>query len=193
MKKLTLTVMVSLASSLVLAFGTFAAIKEATPIDMEPPRPLALIVPSIEKVEVKLASKSYSSFLHEVGKRESSNRYEIVNKFGYMGKYQFGRKTLDGLGFEDITNKEFLNSPRLQEQAMSALLRHNKRVLKRLIKKYEGKTVHGIYVTESGLLAAAHLAGPGNVRKWLRSGKEFKDGLGTSIVSYIVKFSGYQV
>ena len=193
MRKLTLTVIISMASSLVLAFGTFAAIKETTPIDMEPPRPLALIVPSIEKVEVKLASKSYSSFLHEVGKRESSNRYEIVNQFGYMGKYQFGRKTLDGLGFEDITNEEFLNSPRLQEQAMSALLRHNKRVLKRQIKKYDGKTVHGVYVTESGLLAAAHLAGPGNVRKWLRSGKEFKDGLGTSIVSYIVKFSGYQV
>lgn len=193
MRKLTLTVMVSMASSLVLAFGTFAAIKEITPIDMEPPRPLALIVPSIEKIEVKLASKSYSSFLYEVGKRESSNRYEIVNQFGYMGKYQFGRKTLDGLGFEDITNEEFLNTPRLQEQAMSALLRHNKRVLKRQIKKYDGKTVHGVYVTESGLLAAAHLAGPGNVRKWLRTGKEFKDGLGTSIVSYIVKFSGYQV
>ena len=182
-----------MASSLVLAFGTFAAIKEATPIDMEPPRPLALIVPSIEKIEVKLASKSYSSFLYEVGKRESSNRYEIVNPFGYMGKYQFGRKTLDGLGFEDITNEEFLNTPRLQEQAMSALLRHNKRVLKRQIKKYDGKTVHGVYVTESGLLAAAHLAGPGNVRKWLRSGKEFKDGLGTTMVSYIVKFSGYQI
>ena len=38
------------------------------------------------------------------------------------------------------------------------------------------KTIHGVYITESGILAAAHLAGAGNVRKFFRKGYEFKDG-----------------
>ena len=33
-----------------------------------------------------------------------------------MGKYQFGKSTLKGLGFE-VTRKEFLNNPQLQEEA----------------------------------------------------------------------------
>ncbi len=50
-----------------------------------------------------------------------------------------------------------------------------------------------MYITESGLLAGAHLAGAGNVKKWLRNGKRFKDGLVTSMVSYIELFSGYKL
>ena len=48
-------------------------------------------------------------------------------------------------------------------------------------------------ITESGILAAAHLAGPGSVKKYLRSyGKEgFSDAFGTSIRYYMKKFSGY--
>jgi len=48
-------------------------------------------------------------------------------------------------------------------------------------------------VTESGILAAAHLAGPGNVKKYLRSYgiNNFADGYGTTIRYYMNKFSGY--
>ena len=43
------------------------------------------------------------------------------------------------------------------------------------------------------MLAAAHLAGPGNVKKYLRSGGtlQFNDAFGTSIKYYLKKFSGY--
>ena len=63
------------------------------------------------------------------------------------------------------------------------------------IHRFAGKRVNGIKITESGILAAAHLAGAGNVKKYLRSfGKfEFKDGFGTSINSYMKKFGGYDV
>ena len=65
-------------------------------------------------------------FLNDIGHRESGNRYDITNTWGYMGRYQFGKSTLKGLGF-DVTREEFLNNPQLQEDAMLALLNHNKK------------------------------------------------------------------
>ena len=48
-------------------------------------------IPVENKVEV---IKDIDLFLHDMGHRESGNRYDIVNQFGYMGKYQFGKATL---------------------------------------------------------------------------------------------------
>ena len=64
---------------------------------------------------------------------------------------------------------------------------------RKLIKKYEGKYLHGIYITESGVLAASHLGGAGNVKKWFRKGEVFRDAIGTSITSYMKQFSGYNL
>jgi hypothetical protein len=150
-------------------------------------------VSTTEVVQIKVARKGMDHFLHDIGMRESSNRYWIVNRYGYMGKYQFGRKTLNSLGYKKVSSTEFLMSPKIQEQAMQDLLNHNKKVLRRQIKKYEGKVVHGIKITESGLLAAAHLGGAGNVKKFLRRGTKFRDGLGTSITEYMKLFSGYDL
>ena len=109
-----------------------------------------------------------------------------------MGRYQFGRATLKGLGY-NVTKSAFLKDETLQEQVMEELLVHNSKVLRRQIKKYDGKVVNGVYVTKSGILAAAHLAGPTNVKKWLKNGTRFEDGLGTRLRTYIKKFSGYQL
>jgi hypothetical protein len=141
---------------------------------------------------MELIVTSHQAFLDAIGFRESGNRYDIVNSFGYMGKYQFGKSTLKGLGFK-VTQEEFLNNPALQEQAMYELLKHNKKKLRRFIKKYDGKVVHGVLITESGILAAAHLAGQGNVRKFFRNGYEFKDGYGTKMTSYMEQFGGYDL
>ena len=150
--------------------------------------------PKIEIVTSKIDIKqSHKNFLSAIGRRESSNRYDIINRYGYMGKYQFGRKTLNAIGFKNISNSEFISSPRIQEAAMITLLRVNKKNLRLQIKRHVGTVVNGVYITESGLLAGAHLAGAGNVKKWLRNGKIFKDGLGTSVVSYIELFGGYKL
>jgi len=125
-----------------------------------------------------------------MAERESSNRYDIVNQFGYMGAYQFGSSTLKNLGYK-VSKKEFLSNPALQEEAMLKLLKANKHTLRRQIKKYDGKLVNGVLVTESGLLAAAHLVGAGTVRKWVRNGKKYADGNGVDLTSYLVKFNGY--
>jgi hypothetical protein len=65
--------------------------------------------------------------------------------------------------------------------------------MKSHIKKYDNKVVNGILVTESGILASTHLAGPSNVKRWLDSGVRFKDGLGTSIRHYMETFEGYNL
>ena len=62
-----------------------------------------------------------------------------------------------------------MNDPSIQEKAFEANLSRNKWVLRRDIKRFVGKTIAGVKVTESGILAAAHLGGPGNVKKFLRS------------------------
>jgi len=130
------------------------------------------------------------TFLYDMAERESSNRYDVVNQFGYMGAYQFGSSTLKNLGY-NVSKKEFLSNPALQEEAMIKLLKANKHTLRRQIKRYDGKLVNGVLVTESGLLAAAHLVGAGSVRKWVRNGKTYRDGNGVTLVSYLTKFNGY--
>ena len=76
---------------------------------------------------------------------------------------------------------------------MIALLKHNKKILRRQIRKHANTNVNGVWVTESGILAAAHLAGAGNVKRWLRNGKNPKDKLGTSLVDYMKLFDGYNL
>jgi len=193
MKKLLLTIIVSLASTFVMAYSIASRQIIKTPIELESERPLALIIsPTKVKIKIPLINQN-KLFLSSIGRRESSNRYDVVNRWGYMGKYQFGRKTLNALGYKNISNKQFLSNPKLQEEAMIKLLKHNKHILRREIRKYCGTQKHGVYITESGLLAAAHLAGPGNVKKWLRRGKSFRDGLGTDLVEYLTLFGNYKI
>ena len=178
------------------AFANIAIIKPLVePVDnILPIKEISIIKPELEVTEIKLSVvKNHTKFLDDIGFRESSNNYRAVNQFGYLGKYQFGRKTLNSLGFEDISNREFLENESIQEEAIYALLNHNKRILRRQIQKYHGETIHGVYITESGILAAAHLAGAGNVRKFFRKGYEFKDGNGTKMTSYMILFSGYKL
>ncbi len=148
------------------------------------------IIISEEKKEVIV--KDYYAFLDALGHQESGNRYDIVNRFGYMGRYQFGKATLKTLKIK-VTREAFLNSPDLQDYAMYNLLCYNKRKLQKYIDKFDGQVVHGILVTESGLLAAAHLGGQGSVKKWFRTGKVRKDGNGVGITSYMKRFGGYDL
>lgn len=180
---------------LLLAFTTIEQIRNNTPIEQIRinPKPIVeLPIKPIEAPKIKSPSKNHQDFLNAIGYQESGNRYNIVNRFGYMGKYQFGKRTLRGLGFK-VNKKEFLNSPALQEKAMLKLLQTNKKYLQKYIDQYEGQIVNGVLVTKSGLLAAAHLGGAGSVKKWFRTGKVKKDGNGVKITSYMIQFSGYEL
>ncbi|MEM6517496.1 MAG: peptidoglycan-binding protein LysM, partial [Bacteroidota bacterium] len=114
-----------------------------------------------------------------------------VNTLGYLGKYQFGAETLKLIGI--YNPNQFLYNPKLQEKAFLANAARNKWILRKDIEKYTGKTIAGIKVTESGILAAAHLAGPGTIQKFLRSGGNYNysDAYGSSVKYYLKKFAGY--
>ena len=159
------------------------------------PTELPLIVKSKPvklALEDELRLKTHNGFLHVVGHSESSNRYNVVNRLGYMGRYQFGKSTLKSLDI-NVSRKTFLNSPYLQEEAMDRLLTENYKSLRRYLKKYDGKVVHGVFVTKSGTLAAAHLVGAGAVSKWFRRGTQAKDANGTRLTTYMKVFANYDL
>ena len=161
-------------------------------IKSPPSKPEFLEVHIEEEVIPAYVKSDYELFLDAIGHQESGNRYNVVNRYGYMGRYQFGNSTLKTLKIK-TTRKEFLNNIVLQEYAMYQHLQYNKKKLQKYIDKFEGQEINGILITESGILAAAHLGGPGSVKKYFRSGKIMEDGNGVKITSYMKQFSGYDL
>ena len=137
--------------------------------------------------------KDFNGFKELLAFKESGGRYFCVNKFGYMGKYQFNLSTLKM--FKVRSGKKFLKDPELQEKVFLLNVQRNKWILRKDIKWFVGSRINGSRITESGILAAAHLSGPGNVKKYLRGGGKdnFKDALGTSISFYIDYFKDYDL
>jgi len=168
----------------------------------------------VDSINVKInkvvtAITPYRDFLNAISYLESTNNYFVFNKYGYIGKYQFGITALvstgvcsnidDAKAFRD----KFINMPENmrvlhwseieQESAMIKLIEINKKKLKSYIKKYKGKIVNGIFITESGILAAAHLGGCNNVKKYFDEKYNFKDKNDTSIETYLKKFSKFKI
>lgn len=138
-------------------------------------------------------NNSFIDFKEALAVKESDGDYKTVNSYGYMGKYQFGKGTLKYIGLKNT--QDFLNNPALQEKAFVAYVQKNKWILRKEIQKYAGKTIRGILITESGILAAAHLGGAGSVQDFLRSNGNvsFVDGYGTNIKTYLKTFANYDV
>ncbi|HMK07336.1 MAG TPA: hypothetical protein VK476_07395, partial [Flavobacterium sp.] len=143
-------------------------------------------------LNIPFTGKFFIGFKEAVAFKESQGEYKKINSLGYMGKYQFGLETLKTIGIHD--SLAFLRSPKLQEKAFVALLSKNKWELKDEIEKFSGKIISGVMITESGILAAAHLGGAGSVKRFLNSNGErkCKDDYGTSIKSYMRDFGGYE-
>lgn len=153
----------------------------------------AVITTIFVDYNIPYLKRNFLAFKEAVAFKESQGRYTVVNTLGYLGKYQFGRTTLQR--FKIYDTDLFLKNPELQEKAFMALCSVNKWILRRDIKNSVGKTINGIKITESGILAAAHLSGAGNVKKFLRSNgaQRFSDAYGATIQSYMKKFSNYDV
>ena len=160
--------------------------------------------------------KTLDDFYNDLGARESGGNYEIINKWGFVGKYQMGESAMIDAGYYkkpsgnynndwsgQFTGKDgvyslqdFLKNKRAQENAQKAFKQAQWRYLKAVgADKYVGKEINGVKITQSGLLAAAHLKGQGSVKQYLASnGKDIpKDRLGTSVEDYLKKFAGYDV
>ncbi|MBM1107522.1 hypothetical protein JQC67_15310 [Aurantibacter crassamenti] len=185
---------------LVLVSYGFTPKEVKVPESLKVTEPMVVDYPKREEVNLDLfmiappfLGTSFIGFREALAFKESQGNYFTTNTLGYLGKYQFGIGTLQLMGVYNATR--FLNNPKLQEEAFQTNIARNKWILRRDIARFEGKYVAGVEVTESGILAAAHLAGPGNVKKYLRSygAIDFEDTYGTSMSHYMRKFSGYDV
>ena len=143
---------------------------------------------------IPAVGKDFVGFKEALAFNESGRRYNIVNTLGYLGKYQFGITTLRGLKM-NVSHKEFLQNPELQEEAFKRYVKRNREILAKEIERYSGKYINGIKITESGILAAAHLAGAGAVKKYLHSygSQSSVDAYGTRIEDYLRKFADYDL
>lgn len=145
-----------------------------------------------EEKSCDINKKEFQKFLYNIAYQESSYTIDTINEYGYLGKYQFSPNTLRDLGYTG-TFKNFLNNERLQDRYMLKYLRFNDQIIN--IQKWAGKTIDSVKITRSGILASCHLGGAGSTRLWLRSNgtKNIKDSYGTSIKSYMKKFSNYKI
>jgi len=157
-------------------------------------------IKNIVQYEKCIQFKSFEEFLHKLATRESSGDWTVINRFGYMGKYQLGKIALKDIGMDSITVEKFRNDStvfpeHIQEIAVRKLIKNNRKYLKKYIKSYRNTTINGILITESSILAAAHLVGASQVKEWLNcDGLITKvDGNGTTIESYLKLFSGYKI
>ena len=160
--------------------------------------------------------KTLQQFLNDLGVRESGGNYKAFNRYGYAGKYQMGEAALVDAGYyrklsrrynndwsgeflgKDGVNsiQDFLNNPRAQENAQLIFKKKQWGYLKALgAHNYLSLVINNILITPSGLLAGAHLKGAGAVIEYLKSAGQTvpKDGLGTSVESYIKLFANYDV
>ena len=159
-------------------------------------------------------SCSSDAFDNSLGMSESSGDWEAVNQYGFVGKYQMGEAVLRDLGYaapdgDAYDNKftwtgkngatsraAYLSNPSLQTQIKDEHHRRNQKVFVERLgwNKYVGTTINGVKVTQSGLLAAAHLK-PGATDRWLKSGGAVigADANGTTVQNYMNKHGRYDV
>lgn len=141
--------------------------------------------------------KSFTQFMHAVGKCESGNNWRIVSTGGMLGYFQFYTSDLPHIGIS-VSKEEFLKDTMLQIVAFKRNLHYNKNTYQKYINKYQGAALpqdQRYIMTESGILMAFHLKPSGAVR-YFESGcldDSDTDGNGTSVSAYIKKFSGYKI
>ena len=146
-------------------------------------------------VPVPFTVRDFVGFKNFLGFFESGSNYKKVNRFGYLGKYQFGKGTLKMYGVRNLS--DYRLNPELQEKVFLMNVMRNKWILRREISWYSNRYLNGTYISESGIIAAAHLSGPGNVKKFLRShcnpDLDKRDANGTSISDYLNIFKDYDL
>lgn len=150
-----------------------------------------------------MTNKSYTEFKTAVGLRESSGKYHIKNKYGYLGKYQFGMPRLADLGLviktktglewiPGLSEEKFLHSPELQEKVFDVhVAKYRVYVWSKFSTKLQ-QEILGVRLTTSGAIACCHLLGPGGLSKFIR-GEDTADANGTKASQYVRLFCDYDI
>ena len=150
---------------------------------------------AIEEEDESDSRKDILRFLEAIALFESNNRYDVVNPYGFLGRYQFSPTTIRHLGY-DILNEDFLRNARLQVEIMLAYMRENYVSLRPYIEEYNNTNYKGMYITTSSILAGAHFAGAMGMKRFLLNKLDSigtTDANGMTLRKYMTKFSDYNV
>lgn len=150
---------------------------------------------------------------------------KAINAFGYIGYFQFGKTALQTIGYKDTngnwtgldganSQESYLNSREMQIKAVNRLINENCKLLRNNnFNEYYGKTINGVELTESGVIAGCHLVGLGGLAAFLDVPNNLKfvkkkidgkmvvtnqkhpqyDGNKVHISEYIRKFNNYDL
>ncbi len=163
-----------------------------------------------------MSAGTYQQFMLDLGKNESGNNYEFSSSLGYLGRFQFGEEALKVIGFYggDSTSaidfsgswtstaaaysvtsaSSFLQSPAAQDAAATLwFAKVHDDAASLGLDTYVGRSIAGVLVTESGLLAGGHLVGVWNLKTYLETGGavDTRDGYGTPVSEYVERFGGF--
>lgn len=175
-----------------------------------------------------MSSGDIDAFLKKLFASEGGADPKVINRYGYIGKYQFGEDALADLGYykKDGTKNrnakgkfeydwvgewsgkngihsldDFLTSEPAQDRAAREWVELLCKKMKHFkLQQYVGKTIKNVKVSESGIIAAAHLKGYGSqkypgVIQFLKSNGEIDsaDANGTHVSVYMRKFAGFDL
>ena len=136
-----------------------------------------------------------ADFKEDMAMSESSNKSDIVNTDGFMGKHQFGDDRLTDFKNDtgiNFNKTDFLNDESLQDQVFDWHVNDiGSYIDSNDLNSFIGKTINGTKITKQGLIAGAHLGGKYGMRQFLETGGEYNpsDKNGTKISDYITKFN----
>lgn len=151
--------------------------------------------PIIFEAPVKEIPKDdYTQFIEAIGWRESGKQYDNDKNMPYWGYYQIGPAVRQSLKVK-ISWKQFKVDSIYQDYLMYQNLKYNEKLIKQPFFDYfVGRKIKGIVITYSGILAGAHLAGSGGVRRFLSSNGKYdpSDLFGTRLSDYVNEFGGYK-
>lgn len=150
-----------------------------------------------------LTGDQLTAYFATIGKSESGGNYQAVNSIGFVGKYQFGYPALIDGGYvksscrsnaqlnnpNNWTGKNgidslqtWLNSPSEQEAAMCAYTKRNYTTMVKIGAVTADQPPEDV----AGMLAVAHLLGPGGAKNY-RNGANGADAYGTTGATYFQK------
>lgn len=137
---------------------------------------------------VWLQTMTVKEFKDKLGWRESKNNYQMVNRFGFKGKYAISDYMLDLL--TKVSRKEFLENPQEQERVMNESIFRYLRFLKReKLLKYLNREIGGMKITLEMLLAGSHYS-PYFLKLFLKSdGRKNDPNYGMTCGDYMRFFS----
>jgi len=161
---------------------------------------LLMIVPMLSWAN--LTDTSFEKAKECLGKRESNNNYKVVNRLGYMGKYQFGVQALEDLkyirsgcykkyrnrvpkscwmGRDNIDSRSaFLNNKEVQDKVLKEFfsLNYSKLVRKGLL----GDSASQTDIAQK--LFVSHLLGVNAAYKYFKKNINNTDANGTTASEY---------